>query len=138
MIGRAWNRGRDYSRTWGGTRQTELKEVFHSHVVRKWMGNSRKVANKHYLQVTEDHMKRAAQNPAQYTSVSACTRPQDFPENPENTCLQGGVRVFRHLGSHLRAWRDGKTGPPLDSIVRDGEIAIVHCGASLTAQRRLA
>lgn len=45
---------------------------------------------------------------------------------------------YGYLGSHLRAWRDGKTGRPIDSIVRGGEIASVHCGISLPAQRRLA
>ena len=37
------------------TRQTELEEVFPSHVVCAWIGNSQKVAAKHYLQVTGDH-----------------------------------------------------------------------------------
>ena len=42
------------------TRQTELEEVFPSHVVCAWIGNSQKVAAKHYLQVTDDHFEKAA------------------------------------------------------------------------------
>ncbi len=50
------------------TRETELAETFPIHVVTKWLGNSPKIAIKHYLQVTEDHFAKAleaAQNPAQ-------------------------------------------------------------------------
>ncbi len=48
------------------TRETELAETFPIHVVTKWLGNSPKIAIKHYLQVTEDHFAKAleaAQNP---------------------------------------------------------------------------
>jgi len=48
------------------TRETELAESWPMHVVCAWIGNSQAVARKHYLQVTEDHFRRAAQNPAQY------------------------------------------------------------------------
>jgi integrase len=41
------------------TRQTELEESFPSHVVCAWIGNSEKVARKHYLQVTEAHFAKA-------------------------------------------------------------------------------
>jgi len=37
------------------TRQTELEETFPTQVVTSWMGNSEKVAKKHYLQVTDEH-----------------------------------------------------------------------------------
>lgn len=42
------------------TRQTELSELFPSHVVCAWIGNSEDVAKLHYLQVTDDHFQRAA------------------------------------------------------------------------------
>ena len=41
------------------TRQTELEEMFPRHVVCAWIGNSGAVAEKHYLQVTDDHFERA-------------------------------------------------------------------------------
>jgi integrase len=54
------------------TRETELAETFPVHVVCAWIGNSRAVAVKHYLQVTDEHFEQgagrqesAAQNPAQ-------------------------------------------------------------------------
>ena len=55
------------------TRQTELAEKYPIHVVCAWLGNSRAVAQEHYLQVTDAHFTQAvaeaggaAQNPAQY------------------------------------------------------------------------
>lgn len=47
------------------TRQTELEEAFPTHVVCAWLGNSPRVARRNYLQVTEDHFAKAAQNVAQ-------------------------------------------------------------------------
>ena len=41
------------------TRETELAETFPMHVVCKWIGNSQPVAAQHYLQVTDEHFKRA-------------------------------------------------------------------------------
>ena len=46
------------------TRRTELQEVFPDHVVNKWLGHSRKVAEKHYLQVTDEHWGKASVLPA--------------------------------------------------------------------------
>jgi len=43
------------------TRQTELEEIFPSHVVCSWIGNTESVAKKHYLQVTDEHFKSAAE-----------------------------------------------------------------------------
>ncbi len=47
------------------TRETELSERFPEHVVCSWIGNSVPVARKHYLQVTTEHFRQAAQNAAQ-------------------------------------------------------------------------
>lgn len=41
-------------------RQTELAERYPIHVVCAWLGNSRAVAQSHYLQVTDAHLERAA------------------------------------------------------------------------------
>ncbi len=46
------------------TRQTELAEKYPIHVVCAWLGNSRAVAQEHYLQVTDAHFAQAAQIPA--------------------------------------------------------------------------
>ena len=42
------------------TRQTELENRFPSHVVNTWIGNSRKVSEESYLQVTDSHFAAAA------------------------------------------------------------------------------
>ena len=41
------------------TRETELVERFPLHVVTAWLGNTPSVAQKHYLQVTDEHFARA-------------------------------------------------------------------------------
>ncbi len=75
------------------TRETELAEEFPIHVVTSWLGNSQPVAMKHYLQVTDEHFARAAeqaaQNPAQSTSemvgqglTSAECQNEKSPESP--------------------------------------------------------
>ena len=59
------------------TRETELAEEFPMHVVCSWIGNSKAVAAKHYLQTTEEHFQRAittkeqaVQNPVRYAPES--------------------------------------------------------------------
>jgi integrase len=52
------------------TRQTELENSFPSHVVCAWMGNSASTAAKHYLQVTDDHFREAAQNAAHSPAIT--------------------------------------------------------------------
>jgi integrase len=51
------------------TRETELTEHWPEHVVCNWLGNTRIVARKHYLQITDEHFEKAAQNAAQYEAV---------------------------------------------------------------------
>src|SRR6185436_10341583 len=46
-----------------GTRQTELSEHYPDHVVCSWIGNSQAVAQKHYLQTTDEHFEQAATEP---------------------------------------------------------------------------
>ena len=54
------------------TRQTELGDDFAPHVVCAWIGNSEPVAMKHYLHVTDEHYRKAAQKAAQYASELDC------------------------------------------------------------------
>lgn len=46
------------------TRETELMEQFPIHVVCAWIGNSPKIAHKHYLQVTDAHREKALRGEA--------------------------------------------------------------------------
>ncbi len=50
------------------SRQTELENDFPSHVVCKWIGNSERIARKHYLQVTEAHYAKAVDEEAGKTT----------------------------------------------------------------------
>ena len=45
------------------TRETELAESYPLHVVTAWIGNSKAIAAKHYLQVRDEDFERAAQTP---------------------------------------------------------------------------
>jgi hypothetical protein len=47
------------------SRETELSESLPARVVCKSISNSPRVAHEHYLQVTDEHFQKAAQNPAQ-------------------------------------------------------------------------
>lgn len=91
------------------TRQTELSEKYPIHVVCAWLGNSRVVAQQHYLQVTDAHFKlatsegqteqkpKAAQKAAQSTSDHAGrdqTPIADSVENPPNNAGKSDA-VFR-------------------------------------------
>ena len=80
------------------TRETELAEDFPLHVVCKWLGNSPRVAAKHYLQVTEAHFRQArgqSAKPADEALQKALHSPtasernepqeqQEAEENPKN------------------------------------------------------
>ena len=67
------------------SRQTELEETFPTHVVCKWMGNSPKVAQRHYLQVTDSHFEKAVQNPVQQASAHPRNAPHSAPTKLENS-----------------------------------------------------
>ena len=81
------------------TRQTELEESFPSHVVCAWIGDSEKVARKHYLQVTEGHFAKAVQNPVHPTSTQAHAAPHEG----EADCEDSSVFVETWLCVVLRA-----------------------------------
>lgn len=42
------------------TRQTELENEYPTHVVCTWLGNSPQIAERHYLQVTDEHFAKAS------------------------------------------------------------------------------
>ena len=60
------------------SRETELAEDWPSHVVCKWIGNSRRIAMEHYLQVTDEHFAKAVQNPVQQAYATSRAESQDF------------------------------------------------------------
>lgn len=70
------------------TRETELAGQFELHVVCDWIGNSRPVAMKHYLQITDDHFDRAvdesAANALQSGAEQAGTAKKENSQTPIN------------------------------------------------------
>jgi len=84
------------------TRQTELTEKFPSHLLCAWLGNSRAMAQDHYLQLTDSHfaqavkepLEKAAQNPAHSTAVTVGT---DQNANEPQTKIARNYRaILRH------------------------------------------
>jgi integrase len=90
------------------TRETELTESFPLHVVTTWIGNSKAIAAKHYLQIRDADFERAvmgnsdaAQNAAQHMHAEPCmvsqsaTGPAEFDvkRNPATTCESPVDRV---------------------------------------------
>ena len=55
------------------SRQTELTDQFPNHVVARWLGNSVKTAERHYLSTTDEHFRRAASGSATIVAEPAAT-----------------------------------------------------------------
>jgi hypothetical protein len=109
------------------SRETELSESFPAHVVCKWIGNSPRVAHEHYLQVTEEHFQKAAQNPAQQSAAiprkMGKMEEGDEQESPE-------MREIATICSPLRGEQIGPEGferPPKTS----GKTAFSRPGGAL-------
>jgi integrase len=82
-----------------GTRQTELSEDYPDHVVCSWIGNSQAVAQKHYLQTTDEHFEKAATEPtgalqkalpttAEETRSEAHEESADASNSPDSASLR--------------------------------------------------
>ena len=64
------------------SRETELAQTYPLHVVCTWIGNTERIAAKHYLQVTEDYFALAAKtHSAKYSA--------HFPKTAQNTAQHG-------------------------------------------------
>lgn len=83
------------------SRQTELAETYPGHVVSKWMGNSEPVANEHYLNVTDEHFKRAIEGDGLTTRETTRETTQNVPadKNGIKTTVRGdSLQVFEDSG----------------------------------------
>jgi len=58
------------------SRETELASEYPLHVATNWIGNTARIAERHYLQVPDSYYERAAQNPAQHNAVPSRTEQQ--------------------------------------------------------------
>jgi integrase len=92
------------------SRQTELAARFPLHVVCEWLGNSKLIAQEHYLRVTEADFAKAkesapvdaVQNPVQQADEMAHNGSHDGSDTNEKTPVLQGV------ASHYDASRNGK------------------------------
>src|SRR5262249_52977110 len=109
------------------SRETELAEQFPMHVVCAWIGNTERVAAKHYLQVTEEHFRlargqlgggesgaAAVQNPVQHPAAPSRTESQDETEDPGGCEIalnratdRDAVRVAGRFARRLEPARHG-------------------------------
>lgn len=72
------------------TRQNELASTFEPHVACAWIGNSEVIANRHYLQVTDEHIAKAAQKAAQQSPATSRNESQQGrAATAETTSVQG-------------------------------------------------
>ena len=55
------------------SRETELASEYPLHIATAWIGNTARIAERHYLQVPDTYYERAAQNPAQQAAVLSRT-----------------------------------------------------------------
>ena len=63
------------------SRQTELMKTYPAHVVCNWLGNSSAVAEDHYLMVTDEHIKKATQNPTHAGAILGSKEHQGEKKN---------------------------------------------------------
>jgi len=89
------------------TRHTELERKHPSHVVCAWIGNSRAVAAKHYLQVTDEDFAEATQNPTQ-TVRETGRQPMSWTSDIFPKSLSG---KDRHLMSICQVAEEGLERP---------------------------
>ena len=83
------------------TRQTELARIHPMHVVTSWLGNSEKIANDFYLQVTEEDFARASTPtaPSEYilsSGPSAKRTVKAAVTNPKQNPKQQAAAMYRN------------------------------------------
>lgn len=86
------------------SRETELANQFPIHVVTGWLGNSPKVAQQHYLQITEQHFAEAvAVGGATGGALSGEVVPQVVPQPAATVCNEKKqAPAEQELASHRR------------------------------------
>jgi len=86
------------------SRETELCETFPLHVVTSWLGNTARIAAKHYLQVTDEHFERAAERVRKTTRAlhePPCTTMQALPaDGRKNADLEHGDILYTTVQCH--------------------------------------
>jgi hypothetical protein len=80
-------------------RETELAERYPSHVVCAWIGNTQPAAREHYLQVTDEHFRRAAGDGADVPPVTGSAA--DDRPGPEES--ERGRNAYQKAYQHMAA-----------------------------------
>ena len=84
------------------SRETELVREHPVHVVTKWLGNSPRIAEKHYLQITEDDFQWAIGKPEKDLGL-ILGHPVQFDGRQEKTAKTGKLQKSRpNKGSHKK------------------------------------
>ena len=113
------------------SRATELVKDFPEHVVTAWMGHSKRIAQKHYLQVTEDDYKQASsnptQNPTQQITVSPRRGSQPTLSAHEKTLVLQGLAIIRETLQTREVGDEG--GEPLSLYaLKQGVLSTIEKG----------
>lgn len=112
------------------TRETELAARFPMHVVCAWIGNSQRVAAKHYLQVRDEDFARAAESGAESGAVGIIP-PAQNPAQPASATTRQTCQETPKGLEDQGLWQDvANCGSPRQS----GTIS--HSGAELAAKTR--
>ena len=104
------------------SRQTELARIFPSHVVCDWIGNSKDVAEEHYLNTLDDDFQRATEEPTRIPTRAAAemradcgnVRQDGTSENAKAPAIPGRSHGFTKLQSELitrPGFEPGQTEP---------------------------
>ncbi len=99
------------------SRETELAKEYPIHVVTAWLGNTPRIAMKHYLQVTDADFVRAAKTPAEGGAES-------------------GARSAQNAAQQLRAGSCEKSQKTSASLFGNGAFA-TYCDSQLLATKGL-
>jgi len=83
------------------SRETELTADYPIHVVTAWLGNTPKIAMRHYLMATEADFDKAVQYPVQQPHA----KPRNVPQ--EALHVHRGEGPHFHAVQHLANWCDG-------------------------------
>lgn len=110
---------------------TELAHEFPIHVFCEWIGSSPDVARRHYLQVTEEHFKKATSYPTSPMHADGRTEPHEKKKQPYPPRLRR-IRLFRYphgrcstvffavfrLGTVPRDWAPGDTNVVTQGLLK--------------------
>ena len=87
------------------SRQTELTARFPLHVVCEWLGNSAPIADKHYLQVIDDHYAKAIAGAANQSGTESGTAPSrtDWHSSAKPFYIQRETALHAKSCDHRRS-----------------------------------